>query len=439
MRAIRYVGLMVLSAALLLLSAAPATAATPPRAEPPAKADPLPRITTRDGNFVEKDTGKVFHLRGFNYIRLVGSWHRTFDVNLYDAPRAEAMFADLRANGFNTVRVFIDHQRNGLSPPGAQDFPAQYIDNFVDFCQRARAAGIYVVPAVLELPNLPKYRIPQGEGRGGRGGSGGISGPNAMILTPEGVAAKAAYMADFAAAVKARDPGVMSTILAFEMDNETHFRAAAPFTNRAPFTDGWGQTYDLTKSSEIQRLADDAVIRWANASVASVRAVDPDAIVTINVFTFRAVGRTGPGTFLEDEDRATAAQRRLDRRFPARPLALARSNIGYVDIHFYPFDNRTLDRDLVAIEFEQFKQACQQSGKPMIVGEFGAFKNPYPTISAAAEAMRAHLKRFYDLGFAGYLYWTYDTDEQNYLWNGKSADGEILQALKQVHALAEAR
>ena len=70
--------------------------------------EPLERIVVRDGQFVEKASGKRYRPRGVNYIRLRPKWHGTFAPGRYDAARAERMLADLQRNGLNAVRVFID-------------------------------------------------------------------------------------------------------------------------------------------------------------------------------------------------------------------------------------------------------------------------------------------------------------------------------------------
>ena len=119
-----------------------------------------------------------------------------------------------------------------------------------------------------------------------------------------------------------------------------------------------------------------------------------------------------------------------DNRVPARPLALAKSDLSYIDIHLYPQDTNTMPEDLRSIEFNSLRRECQQSGKPLLMGEFGAFKHSYPTLDAAACAMTQHARRALDAGFQGFLYWTYDSDGE--IWNAKSGNGKLLKALSEV-------
>ena len=388
----------------------------------PAAAAPLPRIAVRGGRFVERDSGREFRPRGVNYIRLRPTWHGTFSPARYDGARAEAMLADLAGRGLNAVRVFIDHQAGEgvVASADAVELSAKFMANFLDFLARARGHRIYVVPALIHLPPSKRYRDIAGKA------PAGIGGVNALYLHQGHVDAKARYAADFAAAIKAHDPSLLTTVLAYELDNETHLGAnAPPFSlTSGTLTPADGETYDLASEADLQRMADSCVNRWADACRRAVREVDPEAMVSTNVFTFRAVGRSGPGRLRHDTTK--------DARFPARPLALAASSLDYLDVHFYPFDARTLDRDLESIEWPALKDACAKAGKPLIMGEFGAFKSAWKTLPEAAAAMRAHLRRVLGLGFVGYIYWTYDTDEQPFLWNAKSGQGEILDALTQV-------
>jgi len=391
-----------------------------------ATAGRLPRITVRDGRFVEKASGKRFRPLGFNYIRLRPRWHGTFAPKRYEAARAEAMLADLRRNGFNTVRVFIDPAgREGIvESTAAEGFSQAYMGNVLDFLTRARRHGVYVIPSLLALPACRRYNAVVGRDRRQFGHG------NEMYLDERFLRAKARFVSDFVAAVKRRDAGLLSTVLAYELDNETHFFAnAGPFAEKQGTLQWNGKSYDRSSSEDLQRLADAAVIRWADACVDAAGKVDPDAMVSVNVFTFAAVGRKGPNALRESKTK--------DRRFPARPLALARTKLSYIDIHFYPFRPDTLDRDLASIEFDRFREACKAAKKPLIMGEFGSFKKNHKTLAEAAAAMRKHLARVRALGFEGFLYWTYDTDEQPYLWNAKSGKGEIFEVLRQAAASAD--
>lgn len=405
----------------LALAAGLALPISPLRAAGPD--EPLPRIAVVDGRFVERDTGRAFTPSGFNYIRLrdIGYlWHDTFNPRTYDAARVDEALETIAAHGFNIVRVFIDDQGGpiGVAERDATELSPAYMGNVIDFLQRARRHRVYVIASVLGLPDSRRYR----EIAGPRPDD--VGPQNAIYVHPGHIAAKAQYMADFAAAIRRHDAGLLSTVFAYELENETNLLAnQPPFSLRAGTFAFQGATYDLTTDADLQRLADDGVRAHAEASVAAVREVDPDAMVSINVFTFAAVRRGGPGRLLQDETR--------DRRFPARPLALADTSLSYLDIHLYNPSSGGLNRDLLSVEWPALREACRAGGKPILMGEFGAFRHHGATSAEAAATMRGHLQRVLnDHGFAGFLYWTYDNEEQfPGIWHARSGDGEIFRML----------
>jgi hypothetical protein len=402
---------------LLVFSAAGFLSAGGPSA---ARQPAVPRIGVRDGRFVEVASGRPFHPGGFNYIRLRGGWHGTFAPQSYDAERAEAMLADLAGRGFNTVRVFIDNRApNGIvASTDAEELSPQYMANFLDFLGRASRHKVYVIPSLVHLPMGKRYREIAGPAPEKMGGV------NRLYLHQGDIDAKARYAADFVAAIKRHDPDLLPAVFAYELDNETYFMATRPpfSLTEGTLTPADGKTYDLSSQADLQEMADSHVVRWADACLEAIRAVDPQAMVSTSVFTFRAVGRSGPGRLRADKTR--------DGRFPARPLALARSKLSYLDVHFYSAgDEEMVRRDLESIEFEAFHAACAKAGKPMIVGEFGSFKAAQKTVGEAAAAVTDLLEKVRGRGFVGFLYWTYDTDEQAFIWNARSQQGEILEAL----------
>ena len=110
-------------------------------------------------------------------------------------------------------------------------------------------------------------------------------------------------------------------------------------------------------------------------------------------------------------------------------MALARSGIHYLDIHLYGITPEGLERDLASVEWEALSPALRRAGKPVIMGEFGAFRRGPATADEAARLLVAHVERVRALGFAGELLWTYDADMQRDIWNARSDGGRILDAL----------
>lgn len=388
---------------------------------PPSEAAYLPRVAVEDGQFHIPATGERFHPRGFQYIRLTTEQGiYAFGPGRYDAAAVEAMFSDLEEHGFNVVRVFLDEpgvtNDAGLNP--------DLMANFVDFLRRATRRRIYVIPVPHHVPNTGPYAPYHERARAEFPDLPGLSYPNMRYLTESLVAGKCKYLQDLLAAIKEADPGLLSTLLAIELENESCFHldtppfSGAPSTLRVPAT---GKTYATGDEQGVQRLMDDAIKVWANACVQAVHEVDPDALVSTSVFTFRAVGRSGPARTHQDET--------SDSRVPARPLALAATDLSYIDIHIYVPSVAELSPQLASVEMEPLREACARARKPLFVGEIGALMGHYATPGAAAKTMPGIFAALRSEGFAGYSYWTYDCHEQPEVWNAKSDGGVIFDTI----------
>src|SRR5260370_18492776 len=116
------------------------------------------KIGVRPGSslaeFYDRRTRIAFTPRGNNYIRLAtltdpkgnpALAHSTFAVGLYDANRAESALVNMQVSGYNAARVFLEGGcQNTIGDP-AGGLSSAYISNVVDFLQRPRAHGIYVM------------------------------------------------------------------------------------------------------------------------------------------------------------------------------------------------------------------------------------------------------------------------------------------------------
>jgi hypothetical protein len=284
-----------------------------------------------------------------------------------------------------------------------------------------------VVPSLNYLPRSRYYRetIQPNRNR--------IRGHNQYYLQNGFITAKCRYLKEFVSTIKQHRPSLLSTIFAFELENETRFVAdKPPFSlQRGTLRTANGQTYQLHNPRQKQRMADENVIHWVNRCTEAVKSVDPEAMVGVDVFTFRAVGRSGPGRL--------GSETSHDARFPARPTALACSRVSYIDIHSYPHSQKTLVKDLKSVEFARLRRICRRRNKPLIMGEFGAFKKHFGNLNAAAQNMERYVHRLFGYGFQGFIYWTYDTDEQEKLWNAKSGRGQIFRALSRASRRYRAR
>jgi hypothetical protein len=407
----------------------------------------LPRVAILQRSpraiFQQRGSNRTFFVRGFNYVRLRGD-HATFDAATkktqahYDPDHAEQMFETLARHGYNTVRVFISGrspQAPGIagnydSTPGIY---APYMDNVIDFLQRARRHGIYVLPTFGdgELPRNAFFRkrlndLPKTK--------------NAIYLTREGIDAKKLYVTSFLRAIQQRDAALMSTILALQCQNELYMRGDQwPFDKTSgSFTGVDGTTYDLASAEDRRALMDDGLQIYHSELVGAIKGIDGQLLVTEGLFALRAVGKAlathqgiWPGSSGDD-------------RFPPTLLALGQGPLDFLDIHFY----RTRSQETIEVAFTKDMESSQldadgmrqiRQQKPIIVGEFGSFRGVDPTFQQAAKNLLAARDLFVEREFNGMLYWTFDTFEQKRLYPAIVGGEDFLHELNSFQPPSDAQ
>jgi hypothetical protein len=375
---------------------------------------PLPRIASRREGLYNAASGAAFVSRGTNYVRLATNaagqvYHSTFEPGQYDRARVIAFLEQMKHDGYNTVRVFIDPGTNGgdhgigrglgtyhkVYPP--------YMDNVADFVREAAARGIYTIPSLDMFPTNSYYWELAGRENGSS--TPNMAGRNLSYLDKGRVAAKAEYMANFAAALIERLGAERSTaILAYQSDNEVYFEA-----NKAPYhrmsgtvTPLNGVTYDMSDTAQRQQSADASLVEYTRRVNSRLVAADPDALLTVGFFSYQAVGKTGADGFSVHCD--TNCSPNVDYRYPLRAGVL--SYWGAVDI---------LDLHMYAHHGAPVLNAHAMSSRrdPYIIGEFGALRSRYNNdVRGAAYAMRDMQREMCGLGAQGYLFWTWDTTER---------------------------
>lgn len=400
--------------------------------------------------FHKEGDNSPFFLFGANYVRLRGQKsrlqgdHSTFDAATpatqadYNPYHAETFFRTLKSRGFNFVRVFLIGRSSvnpGISGPASLNEPVYvpYMDNFVDFLERARKYGIYVYPSFGdgEVPSN-QYWLSK------------ISPINTMDglsflrlyfpFVENAVDAKAEYLKAIVNYIKKTDPALIKTLFAIELQNEYALQANVwPFTQESgSFKAYWGETYDMANGQSRQKLADDATVLYHNKMVEALHQIEPDLPVGEGLFTLSAVGKNPktafglyPGNF-------------QDERYPPTFNVLTRSNIDFIDIHTYPNNAGTS----IPMHFDQSMNSMLESStelndilakKPIIMGEFGAFyQNESGDIATTAGRMNELSKVSINRGFGGWCYWTFDTFEQDGIFNMMEDEHEIMDAISPV-------
>ena len=355
------------------------------------------RVVDGAGEFYDRQTGERFVPRGYNYIRLeADGWHATLNPGFYDAERADEALGWMQAAGYNVVRILIDCCRAGSNVGSARGGLSDlYLDNVLDFLERARAHQI-VVLVVLDLTPAAG-----GYDEMWRSCCTYFDDNNLRYLTSGGHQSKRRYIRDFVRALIGHG-APLESIFAFDLNNEMFYDAEIPplslVSGRVHTANG--RTYDLAIPEDRQRMMDENLVYWIDEMRAAIREIDPTALVTIS---FPAV-IGGP-------------------RLVRPQVAIEDSTADFVDLHMYLGLGAGLDYYLRSFGVEG------DTAKPLLLGEFGAHRRGFPSAEAAAQALRDWHVSTCALGFDGWLMWTFDTDEQTGLYNGLSEGGVIDQAL----------
>ena len=375
---------------------------------------PLPRIASRKEGLYNTATGAPFVARGANYVRLATNaagqtYHSTFEPGRYDRAKVIAFLEQMKHDGYNTVRVFIDPGTNGGDHGIGRGlgtyhkvFPA-YMDNVADFVRQAAARGIYTIPSLDMFPTNSHYWELVGRVNGSS--TPNMAGRNLSYLDKGRVAAKAEYMANFATALIERIGAQRSTaILAYQSDNEVFFEA-----NKAPYnkmsgtvTPLNGVTYDMADRAQRQQSADASLVEYTIRVRSRLVDADPKALLAVGFFSYQAVGKSGADGFSVHCD--TNCSPTVDYRYPLRAGVLSYwGNVDVLDLHMYGHHGAPVLN----------AHAMGSRKDPYIIGEFGAMRSRYNNdVRAAAYAMRDMQREMCGLGAQGYLFWTWDTTER---------------------------
>jgi len=402
---------MSLLLAILLLEPGAASSACPPGGFS------AHRIGVRQvggvGELYDTASGEPFVSRGNNYTRLawqtnaIGGnqifYHSTFRLSNFDPPRLEAALRVMAADGDNTVRVFLngDCSDGCLGDVATGGLSAAYLDNVVEFLRMAESHGIHVILTTDRAPKVNPYWTLLNQQCCGQ-----FSGDNLHYLTAGGLEANRRFWTDFVQGLIDR-AAPMNAVLAYELRNELYFES-----NRPPLSLASGivhtvngGTYNM--ATQKQAMMDENLVYWIDQIRSVIRALDPQALVTVGFFQPQSPNPTRPG------------DPRVIRTFA--PIWL--SSADFIDLHAYPGFDLTLEQYV-----ENFEMAGQVA-KPILLGEFGAFTSSYSSAHDAALALREWQTEACAAGFDGWLLWTWDTDEQPELYNGASADAVIHRAI----------
>jgi hypothetical protein len=282
------------------------------------------------------------------------------------------------------------------------------MNNVIDFLRNARARKIYVI-----LTNGGGIPLNYSSIIDANPAPDNVEDENWIFFHPGFLKAYRRVTRDILESIRDADPDLLNVVFSFDLFNELYFVwDRKPWTLESGDFQFAGKSYDMASPVDRQRLADQAAKLWANGLVRTVRSVSQDTMVTASVFTPNAVGRPG-------HDGVAAGLDPAERRVPVRARALSGSNLNYIDVHVYPRGpDYKIGEDLKSAEVPTLRK-----GKPLVMGEYGALKDAYPSIESATQAMDSFLGQSCRYDFDGWLYWTWDTKEQPELWYARETVG----------------
>jgi hypothetical protein len=393
---------------------------------------PLPRIKTAPGEpFAKLYNTKLqqdFIAIGNSYVDLLwidgAPHHCNFTPGLYDKLKIESAFSIMRKSGYNMVRTFIDKghpHRNklaiyGVEGPYDSDTPVlyqPYMDNLIDFLERATKYKIYVVIAFEGLPYNRYYSsLASSEDTA-------IEGRNRTILAKNAIKAKEIYLEEFVKNIYTRNPNLLTTILAYDVQNELYCRS-----DEKPFSETHGivktangKKYDMSDPVSRQACQDDNTVNWAQHCIKAIKKYDPDALVCTSVFPFWPVKKVAGNGLLPLDTQ--------DKRWPARVSVLInRTDFDLIDIHPYLGWQGSMEQILQSSEWNSLNKTI----KPFVAFEYGVHryekKVPVGNAQKAGQVLYEWRQQMLDFGFVGASLFTWHTTTHT-RWTA-TEDGQVI-------------
>ncbi len=359
----------------------PVTATLVPETQPQAEHRIGIRLVNDQAEFFDKHSGEKFTPRGANYVFVPenGAFTNTpLRVGTYDPQLTRQVFSHLKGLGYNSVRVFLDSCSRGpncianVTKPGLN--PA-YLDNIADMMLAAREAGIYILFTSNDLPDDGGYSAEANLGSGGD-----FAGyRNSFYLRPQAISATRRYWRDILTGLVERN-AAFEVVLGWQLLNEQWmFRDQPPLSLTNGLVETTTGSYDMGDPQQKQKMVSDGIIYYIAQMKAEILRHDPTALVTMGFFVPELVA---PDWYVETSS------------------LLEKSELDFFDFHAYPGD----------LSLQAHVEAFGMLGytaKPIILGEYGAFRHLYAERDTAARVITNWVADSCELGFDGWLYWSY--------------------------------
>jgi preprotein translocase subunit Sec61beta len=357
------------------------------------------------GEFYDRRTSQAFVARGVNYVYVPvgtggGTTIQLLKIGQYDPGRTRADFAVLAAAGYNTVRVFLDQCNKGEGCIGAttgSGLNPGYLDNIADLMAAAKETGVYLLLTSNDLPDEGGYSVEANS----ESGAVFAGYRNSYYLTKSAVDATKRYWSDLVGGLVARQ-AAFDSVLGWELLNEQWMFADQPplslTSGTVTTTTG---TYDMADAAAKARMVSEGLIHYIAEMRGAILALDPTALVTMGFFVPKIAA---PDWYVE-----------------TAPL-LKGADLDFFDFHGYP------GGPSLAKHAELFGMVGY-TAKPIVLGEYGAFRHVYGDLNSAERAVAGWLADSCTAGFDGWLYWAYypaapDVDDRT--WGFTDENGALM-------------
>eukprot|EP00045_Choanoeca_perplexa_P005561 m.46954 g.46954 ORF g.46954 m.46954 type:complete len:324 (+) comp13185_c1_seq4:60-1031(+) len=253
----------------------------------------------------------IFIPSGANYIRLNGSqgneqqypvYHSTFSPLFYNQTQSSLALSAMAARSFNTARVFLDtgalNRFDGINGDGTTLLSSQYVANIASFLRLAAQHQVYVM---ITLDQLPQNKLFHAMAAANTSCSqANLAGVNLWYMSPCYIWAKSVFASTLVEQLASQlTNDELSMIFGLSLDNEACYDLT-----QLPYSEFTGQVigpdsklYDMSNLQQRQALGDSWMQHWAETVAQAVHAVNENIPVTVGMFTFQAVGKTGPNGF----------------------------------------------------------------------------------------------------------------------------------------------
>ncbi|MBV6395142.1 MAG: hypothetical protein HFACDABA_00713 [Anaerolineales bacterium] len=387
---------------------------------PPAEHRIGVRTVNGEAEFYDRVTGEKFYPRGAalwrwkhwppeaDYFTVIDT---IFNTEYGQLDSALAQLPIMREDGFNVVRLWFNACWGGAL--GCLDQPQGglnrgFLLNMKRFMEVAKENGIYLILTMDALPDSRQYQALLDPYRGR------YKDFNLEFMTQGGVQAQSNYQTDLIRGLM--DVGApMDTILAFQIKEEAYFEE-----NNPPFTGGSGtitpangQTYDLSDPAQKRAAMEDSWLYYIEQVSQAIKAVDPTALVGMGFFV-----QHGPNPVLVGDPRIVY----LDK-------VLNESALDFVAFSAYPGFDLNMRQTM-----ENF-DVIGYGKKPLMIGEFGAFRESYSDVQTAAMILQEWQVDSCEFGIDGWQAWTWDGGGaiRDDFWHAVEGEGAIRRALSPAH------